>query len=575
MILALVANTQISESNIVSKIYLQGNKTFRSKSLKKMLLLKGKELFDEFYLEKDVNTLTLFYQNQGFNKVNITTEVNTNPKGKNVYYRITENPRTRISQIKASGIESFAETKIISLLKIKKGDYLITSKIEEAEQTIINWYKNSGFPYIDIERKITIDDNNQANIDFHISEGPLTYIKEIKIRGNQKVSNAVILRTSEIKIGEKFSLQRLESARQRLYSKKLFERVSFYILDSLKSDSVVIRFDVLEVPSRSIGFGLGVQTPPTRLILSSEWEHSNFLSRGHNLLFSLGYAPTFTQDWRGEIKSIYRIYYILNTPINFLIQPSYKYELKDEIKRSDLNVDAGLSRYFGLKFEIGTFLRYLRVWTNQTLDITSSQNSITNSQNLYLRYDTRDNFFAPTRGIYFSTNLQYAGSIYDGDNNFYKTQTEISLFGKIFPVIVFGGRLMTGLAIPYGRTSHIPYFEAFTLGGNNGLRGYDEKALGPDSIGQERYGEAICNINLELRTHLEKLFDFVVFSDIGKVTERKMFTDLNFNTYQYSVGTGIRVNTPFGPIRLDYAKRLKDPPEGDWGKIHLAILNAF
>ncbi len=574
MILTVLINAQLPESTLVSKIIFQGNKTFKTKLLKNLIFVKEKELFDGFYLEKDLNTLILLYQNQGFKKVYITNEVKSSPKGKVIYYKIVEGSRTRISLIKLSGIVSFPETKIQSLLKIKNGDYLITSKIEDAEQTIINWYKNSGFPYIEIERKVVLEDDI-AIVNFLVTEGPITYIKEIKIRGNQKVSDAIIIRTSEIKLGEKFSLERLERARQRLYGTKLFERVSFYVLDTSNKDSLVIRFDVLELPARSISFGLGIQTPPTRLIFSSEWEHSNFLSRGHNLLFSVGYAPTFSGDWRSEINNLYRIFYILKTPINFSVQPSFKYEIKDAIKRSDLNVDAGLYRYFGFKFEIGTFLRYLRVWTNQTLDLTSPQKSITNSQNFYLHYDTRDNFFTPARGIFFSTNFQFAGSIFDGDNDFYKTQTEIALFKKIPLQLVFGGRIMTGLAIPYHRTLHVPYFEEFSIGGNNGLRGYDEKAIGPDSIGKEHYGEAISNVNLELRTNFEKLIDFVIFSDIGKVTERKVITDLNLKTYHYSTGVGLRINTPIGPIRLDYAKRLKDRPSGDWGKIHLALLNAF
>jgi len=580
MALAVFSNIQLpdtnsprireSEAGIVVKIYLQGNRTFKTKSLKKLLIIKEKEEFDEFYLEKDLDALTTFYQNQGFNNVNITAEVKTIRKGTLVYYSISENHRTRIADINLSGNDNFTDTKLHSLLKLKRGDFLITGKTEEAESNIIKWYKNSGFPYVAVERKILND-----TIDIHISEGPLTYIKDVKVRGNLKVTNKVILRTSEIKTGQKFSLERLETARQRLYAKRLFERVSFYILDSLKSDSVVIRFDVLESPFHSIGLGAGIQTPPARLIFSSEWENVNFLSKGHDLLFSLGYAPTFAQDWRSEIKSIYRVDYVLQTPINFLLQPSYKYELRDSIRRSDLNVDAGLSRYFGLKLEIGTYLRYQRVWTNQVLEATTSRKSITNSQNVYVRYDSRDNLFVPIRGIFFSTNFQYAGSIFDGDNDFYKTQTEFSLFHCLFPALVFGTRFMTGIAIPYGRTASIPYFEEFTLGGNNGLRGYNEKAVGPDSIGKDHYGEAVCNINLELRTHFEKIFDFVLFSDIGKVTKRSDYTDLSFADFQYSAGVGVRINTPFGPIRIDYARRLKEIPTGYWGKIHLALLNVF
>lgn len=558
---------------MVSKIYFQGNHTFKSKLLMNIISTRPKEPYDEFYLEKDINNLTLFYQNQGFKDADANYEVKSSTKGKLIYYKITEGARTKISDIKLIGIHSFSANKILSLLELKSGDYLISTKLDDAEKIIIQWYKNRGYPYVDIDRKILID-NNRAVVDFMITEGNIAYIKELKVRGNLKVSDGVILRTTELKTGKKFSLEKLELARQKLYATRLFERVSFYILDTLRKDSLVVRFDVLEMPIHSISFGFGVQTPPTRLLVSSEWEHLNFLSKGHDLLFSVSYAPTFSHDWQGEYKNIYRIYNIFKTPIIFTVQPSFNYDLTDSIKQSKMNIEAGLARYFGLKFDIGTYLRYLRYWSNQALP-DSLHSSTTNSQSFYLQYDTRDNFFTPEQGLFLSTNLQIAGKIYGGDNNFYKTNTEFTIFRKILRQFVLAGRIMVGMAIPYGQTSTIPYYEEFSIGGSNGLRGYNEKALGPDSIGSEHYGDAISNVNIEFRTHFEKIIDFVIFSDIGTVTNRTNFTDINLNTYQYSAGAGIRVNTPFGPIRFDYAKRLKDPPTGNWGKIHLAILNAF
>jgi outer membrane protein insertion porin family len=573
LILTFLSSPSLPDSAKVSKIYFQGNHALKSKLLSKIIETRPKELFDEFNLENDSNNLTLFYQDQGFQDAVVSYETKSSSKGKLIYYKIIEGPRTKISEIKLSGNRSFPTKKILSLLEIKQGDYLIAGKIDNAEKTIIRWYKNSGYPYISLERKISID-NARAIVDFMITEGNIAYIKELKVRGNLKVSDEVILRTTELKIGKKFSLEKLELARQKLYATRLFERVSFYILDTLSKDSLVIRFDVLEMPIRSVSFGFGVQTPPTRLLVSSEWEHLNFLSKGHDLLFSASYTPTFSHDWRGEFKNIYRIYNIFKTPIIFTVQPSFNYDLTDSVKQTKMNVEAGLARYFGLKFEIGTYLRYLRFWSNQALP-DSLHTSTTNSQSFFLQYDSRDNFFTPERGIFLSNNLQIAGKFYGGDNNFYKTKTEFIVFKKILREFVLAGRIIAGFAIPYNHTPVVPYFEEFSIGGNNGLRGYNDKAIGPDLIGSEHYGEAISNLNIEFRTHFEKLIDFVIFSDIGTVTDRTQFKDINFDTYQYSAGAGIRVNTPFGPIRLDYAKRLKDPPAGDWGKIHLAILNAF
>lgn len=574
LMISVLFSSGATDTMRISKILFQGNESFSSKLLKKVIATKEKDSVCYADLDKDIAKLTVFYDEQGFTNIQVSAEVISQPKGKVIRFNIKEGGRSIITAIKTNGNSVFSKKKLLSQTNLFVGQYLVKAKIDEAEKSIITWYKNNGYPYISIERNISLD-NNYATVHFSIAEGCPAFIKELKVRGNQKVSSQVILRTAQLKNGQKFSLSALEKARQQLYATKLFQRVSFYIQDTLQLDSLIIRFDVLEMPAREIGFGLGVQTPPIRLLISGDWVNYNFLSRGHNLFFSSNYTPTFSKDWMVEFKTVYSIFYIFNTILNFTLQPSFQYEVVDSFQEREVNIRTGVARYFGPKSEIGTYLQYQRIWTTPPLINSAQSKSITNSQNFYIRYDTRDNPFTPKQGIFLKENLAVAGSIFDGDNDFYKTQTELILFHKLFPQIVFGGRLMLGLAIPYGRTHRVPYFDAFSLGGYNGLRGYDEKALGPDTVAGKHYGEAVSNINIELRTHFEKLIDFVLFSDLGKVAERSEITNLSPKTYQYGAGAGIRINSPLGPIRFDYAKRLKDPPVGDWGKIYFGLLNAF
>ena len=105
------------------------------------------------------------------------------------------------------------------------------------------------------------------------------------------------------------------------------------------------------------------------------------------------------------------------------------------------------------------------------------------------------------------------------------------------------------------------------------MRGYDEKSIGPDSIGKEHFGDFIVNTNFEIRTGYYKNFGLVFFWDGGEIENR--VNDFKPGRYQYSVGLGLRFNTPAGPIRLDYGKRLKAPPPNDRGKLYIGLLHAF
>ncbi|MCX7785326.1 MAG: BamA/TamA family outer membrane protein [candidate division WOR-3 bacterium] len=605
----------------VEKIIFQGNISFKPKLLKQLLDIKEKEEIYSLAVEKATRNLISFYVQQGFQYINLETDLKKTTKGITIIFKINEGPRIKISKINIFWVNrlipidtlraeipyktadfkkgKFNLSVLHSQLKIRAGDFLIIPKILQSQDALAQWYQDNGYAFVNTDYHIKVD-NLKADVSFFIEEGPLVTIKEIRVRGNQNVRYPIILRTAQIKIGEKYSRKKITTAIQRLYGTRLFERVSFSIsvidtshlpfahIDSNRQksfslvDSITLRFDVLEQPARSIGLGIGLQASPLRLILSTEWEHLNFLSRGQNLFFSFGYAPTFTKDWRTELKSIYRIFYILALPINFSFQPSFKYEKRNIsntdvvnlIEETNLNIETGVSRYFGPNLECGTYLRYLRIWIKPLLPVIN-QKTITNSQNIYLRYDTRDNLFTPQKGVFFSTNLQLAGSVLSGDNDFYKIQSELVLFKSLLNDYVIGFRIMSGLAVPYGRSSQIPFYDAFTLGGNNGLRGFAERALGPDSIGTEHYGSGMINANWELRSHYQKLLDWVVFSDWGRVDHQGDIIRFDWDKFFYSVGLGIRINTRIGPIRIDYAKRLKSAPTGDWGKIHLGLLNMF
>lgn len=136
--------------------------------------------------------------------------------------------------------------------------------------------------------------------------------------------------------------------------------------------------------------------------------------------------------------------------------------------------------------------------------------------------------------------------------------------------------------MPYGKSNVVPYYEEFYLGGTNSLRGYDERSIGPvitlpDS---HHFGDVVVNTNLELRSppillrnSVIKGIGGVIFSDGGLLTSRTERTI--WDRYQFTFGIGIRFNTVIGPVRLDYGKRLTDPPAGDKGKLYFAILNLF
>ena len=70
-------------------------------------------------------------------------------------------------------------------------------------------------------------------------------------------------------------------------------------------------------------------------------------------------------------------------------------------------------------------------------------------------------------------------------------------------------------------------------------------------------GDAMVILNFELRYPLTKQLRLVPFYDFGNVF--KTISDISFGGMTNTIGLGLRLNTPIGPVGIDYGFLL-DPP---------------
>jgi outer membrane protein insertion porin family len=108
----------------------------------------------------------------------------------------------------------------------------------------------------------------------------------------------------------------------------------------------------------------------------------------------------------------------------------------------------------------------------------------------------------------------------------------------------------------------IPYFDYFFMGGSGlslgtSLRGYDERAVGPQDAGYAVGGKALFKQSLELRFPILRnpTVFLLTFAEAGNVWRN--FEETNPSDLKRSVGFGIRLFMPFvGMIGLDYGMGL-------------------
>ncbi len=215
--------------------------------------------------------------------------------------------------------------------------------------------------------------------------------------------------------------------------------------------------------------------------------------------------------------------------------------------------------------------------------------------------DARDNPFDPARGHYLTTQEEVAGGVIGGDNSFLKISGSYQAYTRVLGGVL-AVRARIGAVRPYGKSrklgaNGVPYDDRFFAGGAFTVRGYRDNSLGPQLVDQAEldaigFGSDVPlpnnparGGNYQLITNVEWRFPLpllsrwnlasAVFLDGGNVWENlgdlrwKAFrltsdpgdpneaTSTKIWDYRYSIGTGLRLNTPFGPFRVDVGWPLK------------------
>jgi translocation and assembly module TamA len=173
-----------------------------------------------------------------------------------------------------------------------------------------------------------------------------------------------------------------------------------------------------------------------------------------------------------------------------------------------------------------------------------------------------DNRLRPRKGHHLSLTVQGAEKALFSDSSFVQMQASAKWIQPLY-----SGRLLlraqTGLSLVKD-FSELPATYRFFAGGDQSVRGYEYESLGPlDSDGSVVGGQHLLTASVEYEHPIVDNWSAAVFVDAGNA-----FDDWDI-TLKYSVGTGIRWQSPIGPIRLDIA--VPDDQDQDDFRLHFSM----
>lgn len=575
---------------VIMSVGLEGNSEVASEHIMSVVTTKAGEHVDEEKLRKDAEAI---FELGFFNATDY--KVSDVEGGVNVTFVVQENPK--VGEIRFVGNTVYSSEELSKIVFTQPGMIFNRTFFRNDLQRIKEKYQADGYVMANV-RDVKIDGDV---ITVEILEPK---VSEIVIQGNRITKKKIIDRYIRVKVGEKFNSNELRLTLNRLQGLGYFSDVNVNFEPGENPDEVVLVLTVEEARTGRLGFNISYGTQ-SGFGGGMSYDNSNIWGTGNKL--SVGFELGDREEYWLTLEQPYMSHKVFAWRVGIYKRAwddIYYYE--DDTEYLEYDRDRfGAFVGFGKKFaEESKYNWYVLLdWHNTKND--NLRNTASKEQwdeygkNYYSKPYTGDDvpqkyiddikeqelgegdYYSATftfrrfnldeylpyqKGDIESVNVQvgtadvegisydyvkywFEGRFYYPIGNFLKDIFETSfLDGVDGKPVILAARVIAGSA-----SGDVPYDELYEIGGDTTLRGYDDDYY---------HGRNVVLGNVELRIPIQKMFSLVFFYDIGKAWDSGgLFgRDKAYGPEEWgdSPGIGVRLNTPLGNLRLDYASGEED-----------------
>lgn len=583
-----------NEISKIKKISFVGNTQIKSKQLRGIMETRQKNLlsfitsagiFKEEALQKDVEKLMAYYYYQGYIKATVSNPTVTH-EGKDIFITIPveEGDRFNIGTVGLTGDlilprESLAKDLLAIEGKVFSSNYLNKDMVNLREL-----YADKGYANVDISPLTAIhDEQKTVDITYDIAQGEKVYFEKINITGNNRTRDKVIRREVRVAEGDLYSNSKIKRSQQELENLGYFKKTNLTTSAGSSSSKVNLNVEVEEKPTGSISFGAGYSSVDS-LVGMIQFSQENFRGKGQRFDISAQLGGTnrfmfsFTEPWFRDTR--------WSAGFDLYNMERWYEDFDSESTGGGVRIGHPVGEYtkFNLGYEYET-VDVSNVDYDAAVEILEQEGSTSvGAFNAGIIRNTLDNRFTPRRGTLNSLTGKFAGA--GGDSSFVTLEASSSRFFPLPWDTAFMIRGTIGYIFGYGGDD-IPIFEKFFLGGLDSLRGFEERSVGP-RVKRSEYNRFINDPNdydvvggeKELFFNFEYIFPIVksagirgdIFFDTGNAYRQ---SESYFSDMRKSVGAGIRWQSPFGPLRVEWGLNLSPKEDEDSSQIHFTMGTMF
>ncbi len=567
------------------------------KILKKASNRPGK-VFKPQNLQKDWVKMTLYGRNEGYSEFALSApdiSMNDAKTEATITYNLTEGEKVDFGTVSFEGNNVFTQEELNKQVYFRDGHLYNQKDFDDTITAIQEQYANKGYLQVRVNPVKTIE-NGKLNITFDISEGHIFYIDHVDVTGYENTKKYVFTRELSIHPGDLYDNEKIRRSQTKILNLGFINDVQIDLQPTADPQKVDLGFNVVEGRPGMFTAGLAMSSMDG-LYGEVSINHMNLFGRAQRLslrtLFGkeiLDYTVSWSTPWIYDKPTSLGVDLFNTRRYRSFSTENQAYtekRLGGRIKVGPRFNDDIYQLSFGYSFENIDIYDIDPLFVCQPGQDPSKciAKGKTNMSTLSADFaiDTRDNIWDPTRGWRNSIGLALAGGPIGGDLDLWYLNAR-SIFnhtvwnvGGNYP-IVFVLSNKFGSVQAYGRTTEVPPYEKFFLGGADTIRGYERAG----EIGPEYGGDMYYVMNAELRFPLARegrrnMAQLAFFFDLGNSWNK--FDDLDFslgpnkNQFKAGVGVGLRFTTPSLPIRLDWGYGLNHKSGEDRSHFYFNISN--
>ncbi len=461
--------------------------------------------------------------------------------------------------IEGPGAERLRLNRLRENFPLRPGDVLDQGKYQQAKDELRSLAVNLG--YLDAAyriHEIQVDPEGlSAEISLVLATGPRYRFGEVRFTGADDYPEPFLRRYLAFETGEVYTQARLGQTQLNLLDSDRFREIRLLPDRAATVDNhIPVEIALEPSPSKRLRPGVGYGTD-TGARATLKFENLNLFQRGHELNLELNLSQV-----RQSVGAAYILPDLHSMHSFTALRAGLDREDTDPFATEKIFTEIERIRELGRGRKGSIYIQFFY----EDFTVGDEQDSL---KMLVpgLRFSQRRyrNLIRPRKGYQFSTELR-------GGHQFAGSDTgllQLLLAGNFMLPLPGRWTLLVrgegGGTLQNEPLQDIPVSLRFFAGGDQSVRGYAYKSLGPENDdGDVIGGKHLLVGSIELERAIGENWGAAVFYDVGNAFNS--FSDLDLAE---GLGFGVRRYTPIGPVKVDVAWDISEPDPGF--RFHLSI----